>query len=1182
LLIALGTTELSAATIEPSGWNYRVYLGDVMQVYEDELARMTLADIQKLHANGLMATPANKTLQYGYRASAIWFTVDINNTSDHKVSNNLEIRYPPLDSIHVFLLDEQGSLIKELQLGDRIPYNQRTVQSRIHIAPLSFDANTHYRLFVRVQSESSLMIPMYLSSADAHYEYEHFQQIALGMFYGLALGLFFYNLFLFLIIRDVVYVYYIAYVLGYTLFMGAIDGILYQFWPEWTEWESRSIYVFPWICGAFLSLFCRSILKTQQEAPLLDLILVAFFITYVIGAVTFLFIDISICARLNSPIIAINAFTILLVILVRFFQGQRAAFYFLFGMGGFCFGLLAVALGAMNLHDHFESATWILKLGASMELVMFSIGLAQRISELQANTRQEKIDYLKRMDKLKDDFLANTSHELRTPLNAIVGIADAMLDSQQTEYDSETRHNLALIADSGHRLASLVDDILDFSHLREKSIILTKTPVQIKQLVDTVFDLSRGLLGSKPIELCNDIPESFPTTLADESRIYQVLYNLIGNAIKFTPKGTIRVNGIVLGEQLLIQIKDQGIGIAEDQQEAIFQAFAQADSSIIRQFGGTGLGLSISKRLVELHGGRIWVDSEPGRGSCFTVALPHLPSTARHEQTQDTAHTLLYRLKRRNRYLKDLAAYQTNRVLEDELTAVLPGYAGDARKTDDTVKKHRILLVDDEATNLEVLCKFLDGPQFILGKASSGYEALRLLETQPYDLVLLDIMMPGMSGFEVCEKLRERVSRDELPVIMITAKNQIGDLLRGFSVGANDYLIKPISKGELLARMDVHLRLRDAVLALADSEKRYRNIFENALEGIFQLSPEGKVIAINPAVADILGYDSIDELLQCVTDVKRQLFVDAEVFEDLRQKLESKERLLQFETRFVRKDGGQIWGSLKVTRILNREGEVERFEGLLEDVTNQKMAEESLFNAFKDIESKAAHQDEAIRRARASHHAATTLSSATKSSSSNDSVAVVQQHLHSLGFDRQMIQQVFQTFLKVNADLPERLHAAAGQQDFERVRQLGHALKGSTANMGAFVLSQQAQKLESACKASLPAAQISSELEQLIRLLQIFMTMLQETALDPGQPDSSKMSPAMVNTLDAAEVARLAQHLLKALEDCEPSKIKVCFFELVAYLGSKRTQRIKEMIDQFDYLSAAAEVKSVSQSAQSK
>ena len=237
---------------------------------------------------------------------------------------------------------------------------------------------------------------------------------------------------------------------------------------------------------------------------------------------------------------------------------------------------------------------------------------------------------LKRLDKLKDEFLANTSHELRTPLNGIIGLAESNL--YLPELPAAAKRNSSMIVQSGQRLAALVNDILDFSKMKNADLIIQKRPVDIARIAEFTVMLSRASANSKKIELRLDFPDELPMALGDENRLQQILLNLIGNAIKFTKEGSVTVSGR-LGNRdrapnpipyscIEISVTDTGIGIPKDKHERIFESFEQADGSTAREYGGTGLGLSITRKLVELHGSRIKLESEPGKGSTFSFALP--------------------------------------------------------------------------------------------------------------------------------------------------------------------------------------------------------------------------------------------------------------------------------------------------------------------------------------------------------------------------------------------------------------------------------------------------------------------------------------------------------------------------------------------------------------------------------
>ncbi len=403
---------------------------------------------------------------------------------------------------------------------------------------------------------------------------------------------------------------------------------------------------------------------------------------------------------------------------------------------------------------------------------------------------------LRQLDKLKDEFLANTSHELRTPLNGIIGIAESLIEAVEKWPAEKTKANLAMIYSSGKRLASLVDDILDFSKMRNQALMLNQVPVDLRALIEVVLANSSTFIKNKSVELKNSVQADLPPAHADENRLQQILYNLIGNAIKFTEAGTIALSASAADGQLRISVTDTGIGIPEDKIETIFESFEQVEGSAARVYGGTGLGLAVTKKLVELHGGGIEVSSRVDRGSTFTFTLP----ISEEEPAGDEASA------------------RTAPVIEEEVefreakfTSIAPTVQAPIDPpSDPTQGEFHILIVDDDPINLQVLENHLSLQHYRITQAANGVEALDYIEGgDKFDLILLDIMMPKMSGYEVAERLRTLYATHELPVIFLTAKNQVSDLVAGFAAGGNDYLTKPIAKPELLSRVKTHLDLLD-------------------------------------------------------------------------------------------------------------------------------------------------------------------------------------------------------------------------------------------------------------------------------------------------------------------------------------------------------------------------------------
>ncbi len=519
---------------------------------------------------------------------------------------------------------------------------------------------------------------------------------------------------------------------------------------------------------------------------------------------------------------------------------------------------------------------WIIKsiplLPAGIVLLILShalvlakrFSLAHSLAESSAGELEKKNKELARMDKIKDEFLANTSHELRTPIHGIIGMTEALRSEAGQKFSDQVSGDLELIVSSARRLSALIDDILDFSRLSHADIKLKKDAVDMRILAKNVLRVSQTLVGKRPVCLINDISIETPFVWGDEARLQQILYNLVGNSIKFTQKGEVRLSACLEKKWVEFTVRDTGIGISQQNLNRIFNAFEQVDGSITRQFGGTGLGLAITRHLVELHDGTLHVESTPGKGTSFSFTIPKAPSDVP----------------------LSLSGVDNTAFGNQEKTSlpVLPPFGNHTAIVNEPCQKRmhqqrhgdaeiRILAIDDDPVNLRAVSRYLVSQGISVFIADSGKQGLEIIENNPMpDLVLLDIMMPQMSGYDVLRILRQNHPFQELPVIILTARNPVTDLVSGFETGANDYLVKPFVFEELMSRIRFQMDIRrawqterensDLKIFLADQRQKKvearLQAQQTALEMLrFQLNPHFLFNALTSIRGAVLRYPKI-------------------------------------------------------------------------------------------------------------------------------------------------------------------------------------------------------------------------------------------------------------------------------------------------------------------------------------
>ncbi len=380
--------------------------------------------------------------------------------------------------------------------------------------------------------------------------------------------------------------------------------------------------------------------------------------------------------------------------------------------------------------------------------------------------------------RAKSLFLANMSHEIRTPMNAIVGMTELLIDDK--DLNVRQREYLAAIRASGQVLLSLIEDILDLSRIESNKLEIEKIPVDLPDLLRDIQILFQTMAQEKGltliVELADDVP---PTCQSDPIRIRQILVNLVSNALKFTARGSVLISVTVAArtkagqpDTLRFCVEDTGIGVNQEDRGRLFQIFSQVDASTVRHYGGSGLGLAICKRLAELLGGEIGVESTVGVGSKFFFTIPYVSAPAPMESTD----TQSFLLAERRRALSK--------------SEIDPHFADD--------HPLRILVAEDNMVNQKVILQILDRLGYRAEAVADGEAVLQQIDQTPFDVVLMDVHMPVMDGYEATRRLRERGLNGHTPqIIALTAAAMYEDYKRCLECGMDDYVSKPVRIADL-------------------------------------------------------------------------------------------------------------------------------------------------------------------------------------------------------------------------------------------------------------------------------------------------------------------------------------------------------------------------------------------------
>lgn len=761
---------------------------------------------------------------FGYYKGSVWLKLRVPRESLVRDQLILEMRHTFLDEFYLYqFIDGRW---QEQKAGSHIERKDWPMDTRF--PSFSLQAGTLDYALIRVRSLTALQAPLVLRQAADRETQRIWDATLQAFYYGALLALTLYNFLVWTITGLRVYGYYVGFLGGYALFQLAISGIGYQvLWPNFPAATTPFV-----LLGALSGELCSSLFA----ARLLDITgrVTQWFKVYLCSA-SIVVLGLNITGFRQQAYWALMLLTIapwIFYLVWLGYQGvkrrERVAYWYVGAWLFFILGSAVTLLRSGGLVVNNMLTQNAQQIGSAIEFILLSFALGDRIKTLQERVQAEHLRALEseklardadqralaasqialkeqtHLVALKDQFLANTSHELRTPLNSMIGLSENMLVHRQL--DERNREDVQHIWTASKRLYQLVSNILDFSALQEDMLMVESSDIKLKPIIQKVLDQFAAEAAAKGISFdLSGLDHASHCIQGDPYHVTTVIHTIVSNAVKFTLQGEIALICQEKDGRVQLAIRDTGIGIPADRLTNLAQHFVQADGGAGRDHGGTGLGLALAHGLLKKLGGSMDIHSQVSVGT--TVVL-HFRKAAVDALDHDKVT-----IASQNPLAAEQAPRPRAASAHRPLTLAQPELANTVKPT--RHGQYRLLVVDDDGMNRAVLRNFLEGHPYTLVEASSGPEALDIFYNENnFDAVLLDVMMPGMTGYDVCRHIRKTHDISLLPVIMLTAKQQAQDIVEGFEAGANDYLVKPINRDELFARMNTHLKVSRRSLAM--------------------------------------------------------------------------------------------------------------------------------------------------------------------------------------------------------------------------------------------------------------------------------------------------------------------------------------------------------------------------------
>ncbi|VVQ06943.1 Sensor histidine kinase RcsC [Pseudomonas fluorescens] len=778
LLMLLFCLPFMASAVEFDEFTQSLPLGRSLQVFEDPSGQASIADVRAQAAAGNFKAHDKDALNAGYSRSAFWLKIDLHYRPSNPAAQRtwlLELAYPPLDHLDLYMPDANGDYRLVRQTGDALPFASREIRQNNYLFDLSFKPDQQQTVYLRLASEGSIQAPVTLWSSTAYLEDQPVRLYVLGIIYGVLLGMVVYNLFIYLSVRDTSYLYYIFYIASFGLYQLSVNGAAVEyFWPDNPWWANAATPFFIGCAGLFGSQFARSFLQTKNHSRWLDRLLIALiaFGALVVG------LSLMTSYALSLRLATILALTFTVVIfaagMLAWWRGLRVARYFIIAWSAFLLGGIVNTLMVLGLLPNVFLTMYASQIGSAIEVALLSLALADRINAMREQQAQtlydagQKLEVLNQQlahsNKLKDEFLATLTHELRTPMNGVIGSLELM---QTVELDPELEQYQQTAAGSARDMMRMVNGILTLTELQAGKLKASPGSFSLRAVVEALRVQFDGNAASKSLDFKVDVLPTLPDRLhGDSAKLAQCLECLLDNAIKFTRVGglALRVTGKPsTGNRLALSfaVIDTGIGFTDLGEATMYQRFFQLDGSMTREYGGLGVGLAICRQLVELLGGKLTHRSEPGRGSRFQLDV------------------------------------------EFELPVVEP--ASNPLPSRDCLRAPQdctVLLVDDNSVNQLVMRGMLLKLGFRVRTADNGATALDCLQREAFDAVLIDCQLPAHDGASLCCQIHALPGCANLPVFMLALTADREFCATGAAV---DYLNKPVKFEELQSALERRL-----------------------------------------------------------------------------------------------------------------------------------------------------------------------------------------------------------------------------------------------------------------------------------------------------------------------------------------------------------------------------------------